>query len=145
MTPAGLIPPHRGSYVLLINLDRVRRIEIGKRGAMDFTTGWYAYVGSAMGGLEARLRRHRRPAGQKRFHWHIDYLLRVGRLRRIFIKPSRRREECRISAALGKDFLVFDGFGASDCHCPGHLFHSSHEKPMITILRKIMKAEFPVE
>ena len=60
-----------GIYVLLIELTRCRRIRIGHLGVTEFQPGFYAYVGSAMGGLTARVARHLRPLCRKRPHWHI--------------------------------------------------------------------------
>ncbi len=64
-----------GIYFLLIKLAISKEIVIGKLGSMQFRKGYYIYVGSAMGngGLRARVGRHL--SGQKKMHWHIDYLL----------------------------------------------------------------------
>jgi sugar fermentation stimulation protein A len=64
----------RGSYLLILNLKRDRKIDVGKLGKVDFRKGFYIYVGSAMANLSKRMERHRRL--RKRHHWHIDELRR---------------------------------------------------------------------
>jgi sugar fermentation stimulation protein A len=62
-----------GLYLLLMKLDCGAVIEAGALGARAYGAGWYVYAGSARAGLARRLARHARP--DKKFHWHIDYLL----------------------------------------------------------------------
>ena len=62
-----------GAYILLTHLAQGEEIEVGRLGTFLFCRGEYAYVGSAMGGLDARVARHLR--AEKKLHWHIDYLL----------------------------------------------------------------------
>ena len=75
-----------------------------------------------MGGLEARLARHRRQ--RKKLWWHIDYLLRQAELVDVVAIPTQRRIECGRNRCLlslpGAD-VVAPGFGASDCNCVTHL------------------------
>ena len=61
----------KGVYVLIIHLSQERDIVVGKLGELSFKKGYYAYVGSALGGLEGRIKRHFRK--EKKAHWHIDY------------------------------------------------------------------------
>jgi Uri superfamily endonuclease len=110
----------KGGYVLLISLSRAQTIRVGGLGSISFAAGGYAYVGSALGGLEARVRRHLRAA--KKNHWHIDYLLAKASLRRIIMAESSQRLECRLADRLSGQFDAIPGFGSSDCRCPGHLF-----------------------
>ena len=51
----------KGTYALVLQLERQEEIAIGKLGTFTFPAGYYLYVGSALGpgGLEARLARHR--------------------------------------------------------------------------------------
>jgi sugar fermentation stimulation protein A len=49
-----------GVYILLIALPREETIPVGKLGPIRFPEGFYAYVGSAMNGLESRVTRHLR-------------------------------------------------------------------------------------
>lgn len=102
------------------------RITVGRLGSVTFAAGLHAYVGSALGtgGLAARVARHRR--GQKKKHWHIDYLLEHARIVDVYVDATGQRLECRWSQAL----LSYAGatagprgFGASDCQCRTHLFY----------------------
>ena len=114
----------RGSYLLLLELKRDRRIEIGRLGRLSFGKGWYVYVGSAMQGLAARLARHLRH--RKRFHWHIDYLRQAAD--RVLALPIRssRREECDLARDIASLLAPGPlGFGCSDCACPTHLLWSA--------------------
>ncbi|HXH11805.1 MAG TPA: GIY-YIG nuclease family protein [Alphaproteobacteria bacterium] len=111
-----------GVYALLFHLDRDRRLGVGHLGCSSFPRGWYAYVGSAMAGLDRRLRHHLQP--HRRPHWHIDYLLPQGRLAAVIVGYTANRLECALASALAADFRAFHRFGSSDCRCPGHLFHA---------------------
>ncbi len=63
----------KGTYLLLIKLPSDVNIQVGKRGLIHFSSGWYVYVGSALRGIERRVARH--CSHNKKMHWHIDYLL----------------------------------------------------------------------
>ena len=119
-----------GSYVLLIKLPEERTISIGSRQGVHFHRGYYAYVGSAMGGFKARLNRHLR--GDKKLHWHIDYLLQKAVITSIILCQTEDRLECTIAQALSRQFDSIPGFGCSDCKCHSHLFFAPEEKPMIS-------------
>ncbi len=118
---------HPGSYILLINLRAARYIIIGRRGKIYFRAGWYAYVGSAMRGLGARLSHHLKE--NKRLHWHIDYLLQAADVEKILAFEANSRLECRIAGALVKRYPYVSGFGCSDCKCQSHLFYAGHRIP----------------
>ncbi len=120
MSPPPKAPRPAGSYVLLIRLDRARTITAGRRPRQRFAAGNYAYVGSALNGLRARLERHLRE--DKRLHWHVDYLLREAGIVDIVTCLSQERTECAIAAALAERFDAVAGVGASDCRCRSHLF-----------------------
>ncbi len=104
----------------MISLPREQTITVGSLGSIGFAAGGYAYVGSALGGLEARLQRHLRAAKKK--HWHIDYFLERASVSRIIMAECGERLECRLAARLGGRFEAVPGFGSSDCRCPAHLF-----------------------
>ena len=53
----------QGSYVLILELKKARRIRVGILGRVSFRRGFYIYVGSAMANLGRRIERHRRLAG----------------------------------------------------------------------------------
>jgi Uri superfamily endonuclease len=116
-----------GTYILVIVLAEEACIRVGALGPLRFAGGTYLYVGSAMSGLQARLRRHLRR--DKRLHWHIDYLLAQARIATIWYHPGPERFECAWARALaalpGLSPFTVRRFGASDCSCPTHLFHAS--------------------
>ncbi|UCC16463.1 MAG: GIY-YIG nuclease family protein [Dehalococcoidales bacterium] len=114
--------PAKGGYVLLLRLEKKRKIRIGKMGAIRFDSGYYAYVGSAMGGLKQRISRHLRK--EKKLHWHIDYLLKITTIENIMVSQSVESRECDIAGEIAKTYKVVNGFGSSDCKCPGHLFYN---------------------
>ncbi len=132
MTPGNaprIRPPEKkasrtpGAYVLLFRLPRCDRLTIGRLGTFDLFPGSYAYVGSAMGGLEARVGRHLRGGAKK--HWHIDHLIERGRDRSAFMIPSGRDIECELAGTIAElpgATSPIGGFGSSDCRCGSHLF-----------------------
>lgn len=111
----------RGSYLLLLQLDTNKTIQVGRLGRLEFSEGFHVYVGSAMRNLTARVDRHCRL--RKRLHWHIDYLRQhADRCWALPIRSSMRLE-CEISHAMAEVFSSGPrGFGSSDCGCPTHLF-----------------------
>lgn len=111
----------KGSYVLVMKLDTGRTIGIGARGDIEFPDGYYAYCGSALNSLEARVARHLR--AEKKIHWHVDYLLQYARIESVFVVKSPRRLECTTANDLSRTFPPVPGFGCSDCRCGSHLFH----------------------
>jgi sugar fermentation stimulation protein A len=62
-----------GSYVLILKNNLNQTLKIGHLGNVFFRKGYFAYVGSALASVEARINRHQKK--QKRIFWHIDYLL----------------------------------------------------------------------
>lgn len=115
----------KGSYVLLIKLSEERTITIGSLHACFFSCGYYAYVGSAMGGFKSRLSRHLKE--NKRPRWHIDYFLQKASISSIILCESREKVECTIARALECRFDSIPGFGSSDCMCRSHLFFAAEE------------------
>ena len=115
----------KGSYVLVIKNSKDQTIQIGKLGKIFFKKGCYAYVGSALNSLEGRINRHMRK--DKKFHWHIDYLLDKTKIVDVFCKKSKRKEECE-TANIFSNFESIKGFGCSDCKCKSHLFYVDKNK-----------------
>ncbi|MEJ2248572.1 MAG: GIY-YIG nuclease family protein [Candidatus Lokiarchaeota archaeon] len=121
----------KGTYLLIIFLHKKSRIKYGKRNVSEFPKGYYIYVGSALGRsgsatLLNRVKRHLMGKNQKQNHWHIDYFLanESTSLTSLYLIPSNIRWECQIAQELlKKASKVIKGFGASDCHCEGHLFY----------------------
>jgi Uri superfamily endonuclease len=121
--------PARGTYLLILRLDRdVVGLPVGKLGALDFSAGYYLYIGSAFGpgGLPARLAYHAKRR-KTRPHWHIDYLREHGELEEAWIIACPvRLEHAWVNALSAASDVqpVAVGFGASDSPCPSHLFFS---------------------
>ena len=114
-----------GTYILVIELPVGVHVRVGSLGPLDLAAGYYLYVGSALSGLAPRLARHLRAT--KRLHWHIDYLLLHGAIREIWYSVDSQRRECAWAGRLAHmpGITPFPRrFGASDCHCPTHLFYS---------------------
>ena len=114
--------PTKGVYVLLIHLDIMSDVQAGKR-KFHLENGYYGYVGSALSGLERRLARHMR--SEKKFHWHIDYLLDEAKIVEIICSETAENKECALAQTLSRQLLFIHGFGCSDCKCQSHLFYCS--------------------
>jgi len=115
----------KGSYVLVIKLPEEQALTVGSLKVLHFPGGYYAYVGSALGGVESRLNRHLQR--NKKLRWHIDYLLQKASINNIIICETEDRVECTIAQALSRQFDSIPGFGSSDCKCPSHLFFAVKE------------------
>ena len=113
-----------GSYVILLHVPRGVTATVGSLGEVDFSAGYYLYVGTARRALTKRLERHLRK--RTTAHWHIDYL--KGYAEKCTAIPIRSSEplEHELARAVGRiaDWCVAP-FGSSDCDCPGHLFFFS--------------------
>ena len=118
----------KGSYILLIRLPEAQTMTIGSLSEVYFPHGYYAYAGSALGGIESRLSRHLNR--NKKSHWHIDYLLPKASITDIIIGESEDRVECAIARALSAQFDSIPGFGSSDCRCSSHLFFAAEREQM---------------
>jgi sugar fermentation stimulation protein A len=117
-----------GTYLLVLYLAEQVTCEVGRLGQHRVQPGWYVYVGSALGGLGARLRRHARQVKSR--HWHIDALREVAELVSIAVRVGNDRLECATAArvaALPGASQPIPRFGASDCRCATHLFHFASE------------------
>jgi Uri superfamily endonuclease len=119
----------RGAYILYLEVQRPLALNIGALGHRQFPAGHYAYIGSACGGIDRRIARHRRLAvsGNGKPHWHIDYLLLDPEVRLEEEKPLSKSSECAISRAIASRQGVtvpVPGFGATDCRagCEAHLY-----------------------
>ena len=115
-----------GAYCLCISVAVELDLEVGALGRLRFPPARYIYIGSAMNGLEARVRRHiktnRRIYGA--IHWHIDYLLNTPgvNIETIYVQQTDLRTECTIATAVSQLGKPVKGFGCSDCRCISHLF-----------------------
>ncbi len=117
-----------GAYLLHLECLTEVRLDLGALGSRDLPAGLYVYIGSARGGIEKRVERHRRLAREKagKIHWHIDRLLIHPAVRLICVEPLPGKKECSISRKMARRPFVsvpVPGFGASDCRagCLAHL------------------------
>jgi sugar fermentation stimulation protein A len=111
-----------GSYMLILNLDEDKEIEIGRLGRVFFKKGFYIYIGSAMKDLMARIERHKRK--RKNLFWHIDNLREHAALVHAVPIRSSSRLECEIAGSLRTiSYSRIKDFGSSDCECDSHLFY----------------------
>lgn len=113
---------------------------MGALGNLNFSPGFYIYVGSAFGpgGLRARLSHHLNPPEKK--HWHIDYLRQQADIVDIWFThdPVRREHEwAKEFEALPEIIIPFPGFGASDCKCNSHLFYIHSEPNLMNIYKRL--------
>jgi Uri superfamily endonuclease len=141
-----------GAYVLYIDLKHSLSLPVGSLGVVSFPAGRYAYVGSALRGIESRVARHRRLAEQKsgKRHWHIDYLLADPNAHLAFEALLENGAECEISRQIArtKDVTApIPGFGSSDCKsgCEAHLYlmpEAYRDRELSRIL-KVSKARRP--
>lgn len=120
----------KGIYLLLLQLDKSQQISIGRLGVRYFTKGFYAYVGSALNGLEARVNWHFNR--NKKHHWHIDYLLDKACIYEVVLIPAQEKLECTLARVLKDNLLCIRRFGSSDCLCPGHLFFAEERSEIDT-------------
>ncbi|MFX1385013.1 MAG: DUF123 domain-containing protein [Promethearchaeota archaeon] len=123
----------KGTYILVINLHKNSRIQIGSLGIILFNKGYYFYVGSAMGAANSstlinRVKRHI-STNNKNLHWHIDYLLANinSIINHLYLIPTTERWECTIANELmGITNGYIKDFGSSDCNCISHLFYTKN-------------------
>ena len=126
----------KGSYILLIKLAKGQSIGIGSLKAIFFPRGYYAYIGSALGGFKSRLSHHLK--GNKKARWHIDYLLDKASIVSVILGETQNRAECHIAQAVGRQFDAIPGFGSSDCRCRSHLFFATDEGQMKSAIMAIL-------
>lgn len=114
----------KGTYALVIHLENDSTSAVGKLGEFVFPRGYYMYCGSALGGLDARIKRHL--SSDKQLHWHIDYLLQYADVVEVWYIISDQRLECVLCDEARQLFDSADvapGFGSTDCRCPSHLLY----------------------
>ena len=132
----------KGTYALILEMREQQWLEIGRFGSTLFPAGWYIYVGSALGGLEQRIRRHL--SYKKKLKWHIDYLLPLCRIVEVWYTTREERLECIWSQSLaslpGAQVLI-PGFGSSDCRCGSHLIYFSSAPPFEAWLKALARKD----
>ena len=126
-----------GVYILIVSLTEAQTIKVGKKRVIPFEPGYYFYVGSALGGLENRIKRHL--AREKKHHWHIDYLLDVGQIIGGFAIPTTQKIECQVAESLAEGLASIAGFGSSDCNCRSHLFYYPKSDWGVFLYPKLIK------
>jgi len=126
----------KGIYTLVITLTTATTISIGKLGNIPFPAGYYAYVGSALNGLESRIARHLKR--KKLRHWHIDYFLQKAQVEEVVWGITDNNEECAIAGHHLQKLQPVPRFGSSDCRCTSHLFFSGNK----AYLRKTVRDSF---
>ncbi len=111
----------KGTYVLFLNLPDFCN-EIGSLGTVSLPKGCYCYVGSAMNGLDQRLRRHL--SHEKKIRWHIDRLTVIADGVYAYISAGDFIPECKLAEIIENSggIPVIKGFGCFDCKCKTHLF-----------------------
>jgi len=128
------LPAEPGSYALVLHSAARRTIRVGALGRVTIPSGFLIYVGSAFGpgGIRARVGRHARKS--KPAHWHIDYVRRHVALEEVWWTTATARQEHQWARRLARRLVAAaPGFGASDCRCPTHLYHTI-EKPAAGIV-----------
>jgi Uri superfamily endonuclease len=131
----------KGSYILLIELKDKKNIQIGKLGQFIFKNGFYVYIGSALNGLEIRIKRHFR--SKKKRHWHIDYLLDFAKIIDVYYKINENKEEYTIAKIISEQLVPVPHFGSSDCKCKTHLFFGDFDK-IINILNNLDISKYKI-
>jgi Uri superfamily endonuclease len=129
-----------GNYLLYIRIWQPTVLSPGRLGIFEFEAGDYLYVGSAhgSGGLRARLRRHQALAGTSVRHWHIDYLLAIGKPLGSWWTTADGGGECAWAELLGEyGPREPRGFGSSDCRCAGHLIFMSDDRALDMAVRRL--------
>jgi Uri superfamily endonuclease len=132
---------HKGTYALVIALERESTVAVGKLGHFAFPPGYYVYAGSARGGLPQRVGRHLRR--QKRLRWHIDYLLERAEVVEVWYAPGDERRECLWAATareMPQAHIIAPRFGSSDCRCRSHLLYFPR-RPSFTLFRQRLGEE----
>jgi len=126
-------------YVLIIEVVNTTSIKVGSLGKLLFTTGIYAYVGSAQNNLDQRIKRHLRK--EKKLFWHIDYLLNDNKtkIKKVLIKKGIKKEECNLAKLINTKGKAILKFGSSDCSCKSHLFFIEDYRLLETNIKDITK------
>lgn len=136
----GMPKSIKGGYVLEFRIPRSETIKVGKLGEIWFESGWYYYVGSAMGGLRGRLLRHTRGPGKP--HWHIDHVtIRHAPVRAWYVVSDAFVEDEIVQIIRSEAKPAVKGFGCSDS--PGaetHLFISGSRRNFLSQLSNLWES-----
>lgn len=108
-------------YVVACRVPRRTDLTVGALGSRRLARGWYAYVGSARRGRDARVARHFHADKPRR--WHADYLFAVCPPTHAWLVDGLL-DECALVEWLMREagaLRAVAGFGSGDCRCAGHL------------------------
>ena len=109
-----------GSYLLLIELGRDRRLETHGGSTVVLRRGHYVYVGADMDNLTRRINRHLRGTGREA----VDDVLRLADRVVPLAVRSPDLDACRIAEAFATLLEPVAGaIDPADCGCPTHLLH----------------------
>ncbi|HIC92033.1 MAG TPA: GIY-YIG nuclease family protein [Syntrophaceae bacterium] len=126
---------YKGIYVLIMRLPKRKVIKVGRLGDISFAGSFYAYVGSALNGIESRIKRHL--SSNKKPFWHIDYLLEQASIISTIMSETDKKIECNIARNLVKTLPSIAGFGCSDCKCKSHLYFERNKQ---VLQEKVLEA-----
>lgn len=136
-----LIPALPGIYIIFIENLVDQNIIIGSIGLIHFKKGFFAYVGSALGGggLRPRVERHLRK--RKKIFWHLDYLTTNEHfeITTIVLIPTSNKLECQINRIIIdkleklNESETLKNFGSSDCKCHSHLHFLGKNKNSVIV------------
>ena len=145
-----LIPGCSGTYLLFLTVNNDFQTKIGSLGIMEFKSGIYVYIGSALGsgGLRGRINRHL--SDEKKIFWHIDYFLKDSNVlvsALAWIESSEKLECQIINSIMNNEsnmLILIPKFGSSDSKCKSHLIHTdfSDIKQLIMRLSKLSDYNF---
>lgn len=112
-----------GCYLLVLYNAEAFTKEIGALGEREFKPGYYVYVGSALKGLDNRIKRHMRK--NKKIHWHLDYVFPFHMNKeKIFKIVTGKNIERALAREISKICRAYiPGFGSSDTGEPSHFFY----------------------
>ncbi|MBI4302132.1 MAG: GIY-YIG nuclease family protein [Chloroflexi bacterium] len=131
-----------GTYALLLFLEREAHLAVGKLGEFAFASGYYLYLGSALGGLDVRVNRHLKK--DKVLRWHIDYLRQRATVLEVWYQISSRSQECLwrkcASTLIGRQTPI-TGFGSSDCGCDTHLVYFSNSPSFEAFVKELAEPD----
>jgi Uri superfamily endonuclease len=115
----------KGTYCLCIRNSANIKLKIGSLGKLEFPTGNYIYIGSALNSLIPRIERHLKisQGNHNITHWHIDYFLKEKHvaIHSIYVIENEVRLECEVANEVSQYGEIVPNFGCSDCKCKSHL------------------------
>jgi len=138
------LPIDRGTYALILRNRTSDEQNVGALGKVTLRSGYYIYIGSALGpgGIRARVSRHLKTS--KKLHWHIDYLRRKMPVNAVWYATTTSVQEHHWASTIRRWSIVtiaVKGFGASDCQCESHLFFCRSAPSLADFRNRIATAD----